>query len=88
MRSGPEEKVNRGLQRRIELLETRFVPALEPLRIVVTSIPSGYVLNAGERIVEDEFLEGQDRRCPLMLTVNERITTDPKDHGRRWSDRL
>jgi hypothetical protein len=80
--------MNRTLQRRIELLEARYGPAWEPLRIVVTSIPSGYVLNAGERIVEDEFLEGRDRTCPLMVTVNERITTDPKDCGSRWSDRL
>jgi hypothetical protein len=86
MRSGPEEKVNRGLHRRIELLETRFVPAWEPLRIVVMSLPSNYVLGPGERLVEDELLEGQDRKRPLMLTVNERITTDPKDHGKRWSD--
>jgi len=78
--------MNRELRRRIELLETRFVPTLEPLRIVITSMPSDYVLGAGERIVEDEFLEGQDRRCPLMLTVHERITTDLTDHGLRWSN--
>jgi len=80
--------MNRTLQRRIELLETRFVPTLEPMRIVVTSMPSGYVLGPGERVVEDEFLEGQDRRCPLMLTVHERITIDPMDHGKRWSNRV
>jgi hypothetical protein len=56
------------------------------LRIVVTSMPRHYVLGPGERVVEDEFLDGQDMKRPLMLTVNERITTDPKDHGKRWSD--
>ena len=80
--------MNRALHRRIELLETRFVPTLEPLRIVVTSMPPDYVLIPGERVVEDELLEGQDRRYPLVLTVNERITTDPDDHGVRWSDQL
>jgi hypothetical protein len=58
--------MNLALQRRIELLETRFVPAWEPLRVVVKSIPPDYVLSAGERVVEDEFLEVQDRRYPLM----------------------
>jgi hypothetical protein len=80
--------MNRALHRRVELLEARFVPAWEPLRIVVRSIPSDFVLSAGERVVEDEFLEGQDRRCPLMLTVHERITIDPRDHGKRWSNRV
>ena len=80
--------MNRTLQRRIDLLETRFVPAWEPLIVVVKSIPPNKGLNPGERVVEDEFLEGQDRRYPLMLTVNERITTDPRDRGRRWSDEL
>jgi hypothetical protein len=79
--------MNRTLQRRIELLETRSVPTCEPLRIVVTSIPSDYILSADERVVEDEFPEDECQPCPLMLTVNERITTDPGDHGNRWSDR-
>ena len=80
--------MNRILQRRIELLETRFEPAWEPLRIVVQSIPRDYLLGAAERVVEDELLEGQDRRYPLMLTVKERITIDPRDRGKRWSDQL
>lgn len=78
--------MNRTLQRRVERLEARYVPAWEPLRLVVRSIPSGYLLNPGERLVEDEFLEGEQRSYPLMITVNERITTDPSDLGRRWSD--
>ena len=49
--------MNRELRRRIELLETRFVPTSEPLRIVVTSMPPHYVLGPGERVVEDEFLD-------------------------------
>jgi hypothetical protein len=49
--------MNRPLQRRIELLETRFVPAWEPLIVVVKSIPPDKGLNPGERVVEDEFLE-------------------------------
>jgi hypothetical protein len=88
MSSGSEKTMNRILQRRIELLETRFEPAWEPLRVVVKAIPPDYVPSAGERVVEDEYFEGQDRQCPLMLTVHERITTDPKDLGRQWSDRL
>jgi len=88
MYSEPEEQVNRTLHRQIELLEMRFVPAWEPLRIVVTSLPSDYVLSPGERDVEDEFLEGPDRKCRLMLTVHERITTDPTDRGKRWFDPL
>ncbi len=68
------------------MLETRFVPAWEPLIVVVKSIPQDNVLNPGERIVQDEFLEGEDSEIPLMLTVNERITTDPTDHGLRWSN--
>ncbi len=80
--------MNRELQRRIELLETRFIPTWEPLRIVIKSIPSDYILSAGERVVEDEFLEAECQPFPLMLTVNERITTDPKDHGKRWSNQL
>lgn len=79
--------MNRGLHRRIETLEKRYVPTWEPLRIVVTSLPSDYALSSGGRVVEDEFMEGQDRRYPLMLNVHERITTDPNDCGRRWSDR-
>jgi len=78
--------MNRALHRRIELLETRFVPGWEPLIVVVKSILPDNVLNHGERIVQDEFLEGQDRKRPLMVTVNERITTDPTDHGLRWSN--
>jgi hypothetical protein len=58
--------MNRTLQRRIELLEKQSAPTWEPLRIFVTSIPSNYVLSPGERVVEDEFLEVQDRRYPLM----------------------
>jgi hypothetical protein len=54
--------MNRGVHRRVELLEMRSTPAWEPLRIVVTSIPLDYVLGPGECIVEDEFLEGQDER--------------------------
>jgi hypothetical protein len=87
-RSGPEETMNRALRSRVERLETRYVPVWEPLRVVLTSIPSDYVIRPGERIVQDEFLEGQDQRYPLMLTVYERITTDPKDHGKRWSDQV
>jgi hypothetical protein len=80
--------MNRALRSRVERLETRYVPVWEPLRVVLTSIPSDYVIRPGERIVQDEFLEGQDQRYPLMLTVYERITTDPKDHGKRWSDQV
>jgi hypothetical protein len=72
---------------RVELLEARSVPAWEPLRIVVTSITLDHVLSAGEGLVEDEFLEGQDRRHPLLLTVYVRITIDPRDHEKRWTVR-
>jgi hypothetical protein len=61
--------VNRALRSRVERLETRYVPVWEPLRIVVRSIPPDYVPSVGERVVEDEFLQDQDRRYPLMLTV-------------------
>ena len=80
--------MNRTLQRRIELLETRLIPAWEPLRIVIASLPSDYVVGIGERVVEDEFPENQDMRYPLMLTVHQRIATDPNDHGMRWSDQV
>ncbi len=80
--------MNRALRSRVERLETRYVPVWEPLRVVLASIPPNYGLSAGERVVEDEFLEGQDRRFPLMVTVHERITIDPRDHGKRWSDQL
>jgi hypothetical protein len=80
VRSGPEEKMNRALRSRVERLETRYVPVWEPLRVVLTSIPSDYVISPGERIV-NEFVEGQDQRYPLMLTVYERIMMNCPDAG-------
>jgi len=80
--------MNRALERRIELLESRFEPNWEPLRVIVTSIRTDYEFGPGERIVEDEFLEGQDLRYPLVLTVHERTTTVATDRGKRWLDQL
>ena len=85
---GPEQTMNRALERRIELLESRFEPNWEPLRVIVTSIRTDYEFGPGERIVEDEFLEGQDPRYPLVLTVHERTTTVATDRGKRWLDQL
>jgi hypothetical protein len=80
--------MNRALQRRIELLESRVTPPdWQPLRVVCKLIPSDYKLAPGERIMEDDILEGEYQRHPLMLAVHERITSDPHDQGILWPSR-
>ena len=88
MYSEPEEALNQALKSRIEILESRVTPPdWQPLRVVCELIPPDYKLAPGERFVEDDILEGEYQRYPLMLTVHERITSDPNDHGILWSSR-
>ena len=84
--------MKRALHRRIEWLESRsdlqgMQPDSQPLRILSQLVSPEYRLAPGERIVEDDVLEGPYQRFPLMLTVHERITSDPNDHGILWSSR-
>jgi hypothetical protein len=80
--------VNRALHRRIERLELRVAPPdWQPLRVVCKLVSSDYELAPGERIVQDDVLEGESQRYPLMLSVHQRITNHPNDQGILWPSR-
>ena len=70
--------MNRDLCRRLERLEVRITPCVQPLTIVVNKIPLDQRLGPGERVVTDEL-----RRTPLLVVVSERITADTNDQGER-----
>ena len=73
---------NRTMHRRIEWLESRITPPdWQPLRVVCKLISPDYELAPGERIVEDDVVEGEYQQYPLMIAVHQRITTDPNDQG-------
>jgi hypothetical protein len=73
--------MDRKLISRIELLETRLTPQQpQPWVFIMRPLPDERLMDLehGARLVLDHF-----RHDGLLISAAERITTDPKDHGRR-----
>jgi hypothetical protein len=49
--------------------------------VVCKLISPVYELAPGERVVEDNVIEGEYQQYSLMIAVHQRITTDPTDQG-------
>jgi hypothetical protein len=73
--------VNKILSKRLDILEQRLIPRVMPYA-VFTMHPlqpeQTENLQPGERIVSDHY-----KQNGLLIYAAQRITSDPKDHGRR-----
>ena len=77
--------MNRALQRRIELLESRVTPPdWQPLKVICKLIAPDYELAPGERIVEDDVIEGG---VPAV-SVDDRGPPAHHDRSKRSRDTL